>query len=617
MAAALATGVKLAGRCQPEIAAGCQRELPAHSRESGACRADCLAGRSSSVEPGRGGCRQSGYTDRAAALSGKAARGRRRWPAAASRLLVKAVGALHETTTVALSREDFADEQDYLKAGGTELEHVQLQASKPVADCPKIADKLPALGRDANVDLVIVGCGPAGLCLAAESAKLGLSVGLIGPDSPFVNNYGVWVDEFQAIGLEDCLEQTWRDTAIYIDHDEPTLVGRPYGRVGRHLLLQKLLQRCEEAGVLYLDSQVEEITEPSPHRNTVHCQNGWKIQSRLVTVAAGAASGKFLTYQAAGRGVGVQTAYGMEVEVENYACDPSLMVFMDYRTAGLPGSEGDASEGLFRDAPTFLYAMPVTSTRIFFEASASEETCLARRPAMPFELLKARLHKRLQALKVRVKKVHEEEWSYIPVGGAIPDTKQRHLGYGAAASMVHPATGYSIARSLTEAPHYAAAIAKALQPEKGALHSSELMPQSHNAALQAWDALWSQERRRQRAFMLFGLELLLQLDLSDTRIFFHTFFRLPERLWKGFLSTNLSSMDLMWFAFMTFLVAPNSLRFRLVKHLASDPSGAGLIRTYLGLESSENRHLMSVKATEALAATGLLALLPSAFHLHA
>lgn len=43
----------------------------------------------------------------------------------------------------------------------------------------------------------MIGCGPAGLALAAESAKLGLKVGLIGPDLPFTNNYGVWEDEFK------------------------------------------------------------------------------------------------------------------------------------------------------------------------------------------------------------------------------------------------------------------------------------------------------------------------------------------------------------------------------------------------------------------------------------
>jgi lycopene epsilon-cyclase len=52
-----------------------------------------------------------------------------------------------------------------------------------------------------ELDLVVVGCGPAGLALAAESAKLGLSVGLIGPDLPFTNNYGVWEDEFKGINI--------------------------------------------------------------------------------------------------------------------------------------------------------------------------------------------------------------------------------------------------------------------------------------------------------------------------------------------------------------------------------------------------------------------------------
>ena len=53
-----------------------------------------------------------------------------------------------------------------------------------------------SVGDGGALDLVVIGCGPAGLALAAESAKLGLKVGLIGPDLPFTNNYGVWEDEF-------------------------------------------------------------------------------------------------------------------------------------------------------------------------------------------------------------------------------------------------------------------------------------------------------------------------------------------------------------------------------------------------------------------------------------
>lgn len=39
------------------------------------------------------------------------------------------------------------------------------------------------------LDLLIIGCGPAGLFLAAESAKKGLIFGLVGPVLPFTNNY--------------------------------------------------------------------------------------------------------------------------------------------------------------------------------------------------------------------------------------------------------------------------------------------------------------------------------------------------------------------------------------------------------------------------------------------
>lgn len=61
--------------------------------------------------------------------------------------------------------------------------------------------QLPRILGDDILDLVVIGCGPAGLALAAESAKLGLNVGLIGPDLPFTNNYGVWEDEFKGANL--------------------------------------------------------------------------------------------------------------------------------------------------------------------------------------------------------------------------------------------------------------------------------------------------------------------------------------------------------------------------------------------------------------------------------
>ncbi|GJZ13360.1 hypothetical protein Tco_0548590 [Tanacetum coccineum] len=158
---------------------------------------------------------------------------------------------------------------------------------------------------------------------------------------------------------------------------------------------------------------------------------------------------------------------------------------------------------------------------------------------------------RLNTMGVKITKVYEEEWLYIPVGGSLPNTEQKNLAFGAVASMVRLATGYSVVRSLSEAPNYAAAIAKILQQG-------------------SWETLWPLERKRQRAFFLFGLSLIVQLDIEGTR----TFFRLPTWMWWGFLGSSLFSTDLLLFALYMFVIAPHSLRMGLLRHLLSDPTAA-------------------------------------------
>ena len=44
--------------------------------------------------------------------------------------------------------------------------------------------------------------------------------------------------------------------------------------------------------------------------------------------------------------------------------------------------------------------------------------------------------------------VREEEYCYIPMGGALPDPEQRIVPFGGAANTVHPATGYQLCRML-------------------------------------------------------------------------------------------------------------------------------------------------------------------------
>lgn len=37
------------------------------------------------------------------------------------------------------------------------------------------------------------------------------------PLATWPNNYGVWVDEFEALGLDDCLEHTWQSARVFLD----------------------------------------------------------------------------------------------------------------------------------------------------------------------------------------------------------------------------------------------------------------------------------------------------------------------------------------------------------------------------------------------------------------
>jgi lycopene epsilon-cyclase len=51
-----------------------------------------------------------------------------------------------------------------------------------------------------------------------------------GPDVPFVNNYGVWKDEFKELGLEGTLDMEWEDAMCYFGEGQEVRVGRGYGR---------------------------------------------------------------------------------------------------------------------------------------------------------------------------------------------------------------------------------------------------------------------------------------------------------------------------------------------------------------------------------------------------
>ncbi|CAN6541187.1 unnamed protein product [Malus baccata var. baccata] len=448
-------------------------------------------------------------------------------------------------------KEGFAD--------GEDLDEEQL------AEAAFRSNALPPIPVGDNVlDLVVIGWGPAGLALAAESAKLGVKVGLIGPDLPFTNNYGVGRMSRKITGqstTEGCIEHVCQNTIVYLDDDsDPIMIPRAYGRVCQYMLHEELLRTtfllvlclqalCVESGVSYLDSRVESIVEASNGISLVACGHIIVVSCRLATVASGAASGKLLQYEVGGPKVAVQTAYGIEVEVENNLYDPSVMVFMDYRNY-----------------------------------TKQKETCMASEEAMPFDLSKKMLLTRLKTMGIHI----TNEWSWIPVGGSLPNTEQKNLAFGAAACMVHPATEETHLSMSTCCCSYFVRICKLAAIVGVVSHAIKIT--KIRARTVSWNTLWPQEMKRQRAFFLFGLALILQQDTNGIRTFFHTFFRLPTwndqfsisyAMWQGFLGSTLSSADLILFALYMFVFAPNNLRKGLVRHLLCDPSGGTMIRTYL------------------------------------
>lgn len=402
--------------------------------------------------------------------------------------------------------------------------------------------------KGVTLDLAVVGGGPAGLAIAQQVSEAGLSVCSIDPSPKLIwpNNYGVWVDEFEAMDLLDCLDATWPGAVVYVDDHKKKLLGRPYGRVNRKQLKSKMMQRCILNGVQFHQAKVVKVIHEET-KSFLICSDGVTIQAAVVLDATGFS--RCLVQYDKPYNPGYQVAYGILAEVEEHPFDLDKMVFMDWRDSHLK----DGTELKERNSriPTFLYAMPFSSTRIFLE-----ETSLVARPGLQMEDIQERMVARLRHLGIKVKSIEEDERCVIPMGGPLPVLPQRVVGIGGTAGMVHPSTGYMVARTLAAAPIIANSIVQFLGPNHGLL-GSEL-------SSQVWKDLWPIERRRQREFFCFGMDILLKLDLQATRRFFNTFFDLEPHYWHGFLSSRLFLPELVTFGLSLFSHASNTSRLEIM-----------------------------------------------------
>jgi lycopene beta-cyclase len=239
-----------------------------------------------------------------------------------------------------------------------------------------------------------------------------------------------------------------------------------------------------------------------------------------------------------------QTAYGVVLDDLPAALgDGAAVTLMDFREPG----HGAPDLGV----PTFGYVVPLAGGRWLVE-----ETVLAARPAVEPERLRARLVARLgggeagERLVAAAEAADTVELVRIPMGGAIPRRRgapERVVPFGAAAGLVHPATGYSVAASLRLAPTLAEAIAAGRDPV---------------------EAVWTADRRRARALHEFGLDVLVGLDAEATRGFFDAFFDQPMAVWRDYLRIDTTTRAVSGVMWRLFRSVPWSLRRRL---MAGDP----------------------------------------------
>ncbi|HET6289494.1 MAG TPA: lycopene cyclase family protein [Amycolatopsis sp.] len=336
-------------------------------------------------------------------------------------------------------------------------------------------------------DVVIAGGGPAGRALARACARRGLETTLIdpAPGRRWRATYGLWADELPALP----------ESAVACAPSTTLAFG-----TGPHVLDRQYLV-LDNAGLrTWLDGGYEVVTgtvsgvDHGSRGSTVRLEGGRVLATGLYVDASGPRP-RGNRYE--------QTAFGAVLPAEDaprLVDGPDTAVFMDWR---------ETESG-------FLYVLPLGDGSVLVE-----ETSLARKPGLPLEMLAARLRARLEAVGLTSR--GREERVRIVLDVPVP-RRGRTVPFGAAAGLVHPATGYSVATSIRLAEPVADAVA--LVWDRG--------PAAVAAA--AHRALWPSSARTVHGLRRHGLRALCGMPSESVPVFFDLFFTLPTPLQRAFTS---------------------------------------------------------------------------------
>jgi len=397
------------------------------------------------------------------------------------------------------------------------------------------------------LDILILGSGPAALCLASELAKQDLNIKGISTKSPnekWENTYGIWASELEELGLESLLSHRWCETVSFFGNGEnkkgniPTKHNYDYGLINQEAFQNELLKKCK--GIEWLNETAKDILKKNKLSEVI-CFSGLKIKARLVIDASGHKSN--FVKRPFQNEIAQQAAYGIVGKFSSPPVNREQFVLMDFRSNHLSKEEKLSS-------PSFLYAMDLGDETFFVE-----ETSLACYPALSQEVLKKRLLNRLNSKGIKVCEIYHEENCLFPMNLPLPFKQQFVLGFGGAASMVHPASGYMVGSLLRRAPLLAKKLATFLKDTD--LSSLEL-------ATKGWDVLWPFELTQRHRLYQYGLKRLMSFEESKLRSFFSNFFRLSTKEWVGFLTNTLPLPTLIYVMSKMFINSPLKVKLGML-----------------------------------------------------
>jgi len=400
-------------------------------------------------------------------------------------------------------------------------------------------------------DIGILGSGPAALAIAGACIRRGASVTLVAPSprQPWEPNYCLWADEVPA-ALRSVIERTWPEVSVATSLGERHL-QRPYAKLDTHAFQHRLWEDIRVGSARIVAERAARL-EHHEDGARIHIGGGGTERVRLVIDASGARSP--FVHRVHRRAPAYQRAYGVFLHAPGHRFDLERSTLMDFRPVASHAGE----------PPSFLYLLPLSPDRLFVE-----ETSLAHRPGVSLSLLRERLEGRLHSLGLEQSPRVGEERCSIAMGLGLPARGQPLVPFGAAASMVHPASGYSIAHALRKAELVAEAIVSALAHDD-----------VQRAVAAGNAAVWPRSDRATWEFYACGLESLVSMDVAETSRFFDAFFRMPPQAWSGYLGGTLSPRELGVVMTRLFRSLPASVQWQLVRTSLS-AGAAPLARTFL------------------------------------